>query len=256
VLVRSWNLFHGNTLPPRRLSYLEEMVRLATADRPDVLLLQEMPAWSLERLGDWSGMTAVADIAARPVLGPFPIPAELGHMLTSFHNGFFRSAFAGQGNAILLAEGLEVVSREVVVLNPASFRREQSRRLGLDLVARLAWEKERRICQVVRLGRGMVVANLHATSAPGDRRIPETELHRAADAVLARAQPGDTIVLGGDFNVPGEHAALEGFSPPGPWIDHILVRGARSSPVRVWPDERRLRGGMLLSDHTPVEVEL
>jgi endonuclease/exonuclease/phosphatase family metal-dependent hydrolase len=101
-----------------------------------------------------------------------------------------------------------------------------------------------------------VVANLHATSAPGDRRVPRAELHRAADAVLARAQPGDTIVLGGDFNVPGEQAALDGFSPPGPWIDHILVRGARSSPVRVWPDERRLRGGMLLSDHAPVEVEL
>ena len=37
MLVRSWNLFHGNSFPPGRTSYLEEMVMLASADRPDVL---------------------------------------------------------------------------------------------------------------------------------------------------------------------------------------------------------------------------
>ena len=36
MVVRSWNLFHGNTSPPRRRAYLEEIVRLATADEPDV----------------------------------------------------------------------------------------------------------------------------------------------------------------------------------------------------------------------------
>ena len=47
MLVRSWNLFHGNTSPPSSAVYLEEMVRLACADRPDVLVLQEVPAWAL-----------------------------------------------------------------------------------------------------------------------------------------------------------------------------------------------------------------
>ena len=51
MLVRSWNLFHGNTLPPGRRSRLEEMVRLATADRPDVLCLQEVPLWALRGSG-------------------------------------------------------------------------------------------------------------------------------------------------------------------------------------------------------------
>ena len=55
MLVRSWNLFHGNTLPPGRRSRLEEMVRLAIADRPDVLCLQEVPLWSLRQLGSGAG---------------------------------------------------------------------------------------------------------------------------------------------------------------------------------------------------------
>ena len=52
--MRSWNVFHGNAKPPERASFLEEMVRLASADEPDVLLLQEVPAWALGRLSTWS----------------------------------------------------------------------------------------------------------------------------------------------------------------------------------------------------------
>src|SRR5438105_1106403 len=37
LLVRTWNVFHGNTSPPRRRAFLDEMVRLASRDRPDVL---------------------------------------------------------------------------------------------------------------------------------------------------------------------------------------------------------------------------
>ena len=40
LLVRSWNVFHGNTRPPGRGSRLQTMIRLATADQPDVLCLQ------------------------------------------------------------------------------------------------------------------------------------------------------------------------------------------------------------------------
>jgi len=43
LLVRTWNLFHGNAVPPERRAFLEEMVRLAAADGPDVLALQEVP---------------------------------------------------------------------------------------------------------------------------------------------------------------------------------------------------------------------
>ena len=59
MLIRTWNVFHGNAVPPERRAFLAEMVRLASADDPDVLCLQEVPAWALPRLGDWSGMRAL-----------------------------------------------------------------------------------------------------------------------------------------------------------------------------------------------------
>jgi len=206
-------------------------VRLASGDRPGILLLQEIPAWALGRLAGWSGMRAIGDIAQHPMLGPLPITAGAGHALTRLRPRLLRSAFAGQGNAILLADGLEVVSQEVIVLNPPRFRAERSQELGLDLVLRLAWAKERRIAQVVRLETEMLVANLHATSLL-DPRIAAAEVGRAEAAVLERAVPGDVVVIGGDLNVVGPAAGLDGFSPPGPFIDHILVRGAAASPSR------------------------
>jgi len=255
VLVRSWNLFHGNTVPPQREGFLDEMVRLATVDDPDVLCLQEVPAWALGRF-------TAGDVAARPAIGPLPIPAELGRRLTALNPGLLRSAFAGQGNATLLGEGLRTTAHDVVTLNSPEFRRAEAQRLGLDTLARLAWAKERRICQAVRAfrdgGPPLVIANLHTTSSPGDPRIPEAELRRAAAWVDSFAGEGDVIVLGGDFNVePHSGATLPGYSDPGPaGIDHVLVRGAQPSPLRAWPDERRTRDGILFSDHTPIELEI
>ena len=242
LLVRSWNVFHGNAEQPERDGFLEEMIRLAVADRPDVLCLQEVPAW------------------AGPRLGPFPLTAELGGRLTRLNNGVFRSLFAGQANAILLRPGIEVVEHRTIVLNSRSFRALQARELVLDLVTRLAWAKERRICQVVRTTE-VVVANLHATSSR-DHRVPDVELLRAATFADGLAQPGETVVLAGDFNVrPEESQTLReltgtewGFSAGGPWIDHLLVRDGAASPVAVWPEERRRVDGRLLSDHAPVEA--
>ena len=68
MLVRSWNLFHGNTSPPRRRAYLEEMVRLITADGPDVVCLQEVPVWAVSRLAGWSGMRVLPAVARKPRL--------------------------------------------------------------------------------------------------------------------------------------------------------------------------------------------
>jgi endonuclease/exonuclease/phosphatase family metal-dependent hydrolase len=256
MIVRSWNLFHGNTCPPGSSVHLREMVELASADRPDVLVLQEVPVWALGELGRWSGMTAVGDVAQPPRLGPVPIPAGLGRQLTDLNPGRLRSAFSGQGNAILLGEGRRVVRHDVVRLNPARFRKQQAHRLGLDLVTRLAWGKERRVCQIVRLADGLVVANLHATGSLGEPRIAAAELRRAVPSIEALAEDGDTVVIAGDFNAMAAHWVLDGYSEPGPGIDHIAVRGAAVSPIAVWPDERRVRAGMLLSDHPPIELEL
>jgi len=268
MLVRSWNLFHGNSVPPQRRAFLRQAVQLATADHPDVVCLQEVPAWALERLGEWSGLQAYPALAARPMLGPLPIPTELGRRLTELNHGLLRSAFAGQGNAILVDPALRVTTHERLTLNPASFRRAQARWLGLDSIARIAWGKERRVCQAVRLetrdGPSAVVGNLHATSYWPDQRLPDAELRRAAELVDALAQPGEIVVLAGDFNVELDRSRTladlttgeSGFSPGGPRIDHIIVRGAPAGGVRVWPEERRRVDGTLLSDHAPIEREI
>ena len=76
MLVRTWNLFHGNTVPPGRKAYLREMVELVTADKPDVVCLQEIPAWALGRIGDWSGMQALTARAKRAEARPAPDPGR------------------------------------------------------------------------------------------------------------------------------------------------------------------------------------
>jgi endonuclease/exonuclease/phosphatase family metal-dependent hydrolase len=255
VLLRTWNVFHGNTVPIGRVNLLEQAMRLAASGDPAVVCLQELPNWSLEHLDEWSGMPAVGEVARRSLL-----PRGLARRLTELDPARFRSGFTGQANAILVDGTLRVLDSTSIVLNPASFRR----RLDVPLAARLAWAKERRVCQAVRLalpdGRTMTVANLHATSYRIDERLADAEVLRAAVFLDAVAAPADVAVLAGDFNLVTErsHALAEiaswGFSLPGPGIDHILVRGATSSPEQKWPKERRLIGGSLVSDHAPAEV--
>jgi endonuclease/exonuclease/phosphatase family metal-dependent hydrolase len=114
-------------------------------------------------------------------------------------------------------------------------------------------------------GRTAIVANLHATSYRKDKRLADAELLRAATFADALAEPGEPVVLAGDFNVTVVTSrALRalatpewGFSPAGPGLDHVLVRGLPvRTPERHWPDEQRLDEGVLLSDHAPVEIEV
>jgi endonuclease/exonuclease/phosphatase family metal-dependent hydrolase len=245
------------------------MVRLVTADRPDIVCLQELPAWGLGRLAGWSGMQAYSDVAQPPHLGPLPITAELGRSITSLNNGLLRSAVAGQANAILLAPALKVLRHERLVLNSRDFREAQSKWLSLSQIARVAWPKERRLVQAVRAqvpsGGTLLVANLHATSFPADQRLADAELLRAAVFADGVAGPDDVVVLAGDFNVPAARSATQSeltgedwsFSPPlREGIDQILVRGAKVESVERWPRERRIVDGRILSDHTPVEARV
>jgi endonuclease/exonuclease/phosphatase family metal-dependent hydrolase len=256
VLVRSWNLFHGNTVPPQRHAFLDEMLRIATADDPDVLCLQEVPAASL-------GEFTAGDVAARPKL----LSARLGALVTDLNHGLLRSAFSGQGNAMLVAPRFRVLQHARLTLNPRRFRAAQADALELPLRTRLDWAKERRIVQALRIagpeGRTYLVANMHCTSHPTDSRLAEVELLRGAWFATSTARVGDVVVLAGDFNLTVESPAVQAlcspeweFSAPGPGIDHVLVRGADASPVRVWPPEQRAHEDRLLSDHAPVEVEI
>ena len=243
------------------------MVRLASEDGPDVLCLQEVPVWALPRLAEWSGMAAYGDVAARARIGPLPSTDALALRLTALNHGRLRSLFAGQANAILLGARLRTLSRRVIELNAARFRRAQARWLRLGIVPRLAWARERRVCQGLRVelpdGRVAVLTNLHATSYRPDKRLADAELLRAASFAEGLARPGEAVILAGDFNVTTQSSrtlrALRepewGFSEAGSYLDHVLVRGLEiASPLTPWPDARRTVDGRLLSDHAPVEV--
>jgi endonuclease/exonuclease/phosphatase family metal-dependent hydrolase len=98
MLVRTWNLFHGNASPPERRDFLRRMIELVTGDGPDVVCLQELPVWALRHLERWSGMHATSAVARRPLL-PFGARAA-----TDLHHGFLRSAVTGEADAILTRE--------------------------------------------------------------------------------------------------------------------------------------------------------
>ena len=230
LLVRTWNVFHGNAHPPRRKGFLRKMVELASADAPDVLCLQEVPVWALPRIDDWSGMTSFAAITRPPMwLGP------LSTWVTRVHQGLFRSGMAGQANAILVAPHHVASDLGHVRISDDG--------------------RERRLVQAVRLdGLGMVVGNLHASNEFADVSVPRTELERAQSFVELHAAQDDVVVLAGDFNL--RLPRLDGYTAAGDGIDHVLVRGALAGPVEAWQRERRTVGGIVLSDHAPVECVL
>ena len=113
-------------------------------------------------------------------------------------------------------------------------------------------------------GRTVLACNVHCTSF-SDRRLADAELLRAAEFASSAAAAGDVVVLAGDFNVTTEESPVLrslatdewGFTPPGPGIDHILVRGAARRPrADRGPEPIVQYGDVVLSDHAPVEVEL
>src|SRR5438552_8902183 len=127
------------------------MVRLVTADEPDVVCLQEVPVWAVSRLAGWSGMRVLPAVARKPRL-----PLGLGRAVTALHTGLFRSLFVGQANALLVRNELAVPFESIFVLNEASL-------LGIGT-------GERRVGQIARLERSgrahVLLCNLHATNSP------------------------------------------------------------------------------------------
>ena len=108
MLVRTWNLFHGNASPPERRAFLRQMIELVTSDGPDVVCLQELPVWALRHLEDWSRMHAVGAVARRPLL-PFGARA-----VTALHHGLLRSAVTGEADAILTRVRARALGEHVV----------------------------------------------------------------------------------------------------------------------------------------------
>jgi endonuclease/exonuclease/phosphatase family metal-dependent hydrolase len=216
-------VFHGRTDPVGRTLHLREMVELVTADGPDVVCLQELPLWALGRLEEWSGMRARSAVAKRAL-----VPRPLGRLLQGLDPRRFRSGITGQANTILLARRLGVLEHRSVRVSERG--------------------RERRVCQAVRLD-GIVIGNVHASNEFRRPEVPRAELARAHELVERMARAGEARVLAGDFNLTDPDL-------PGPNIDHVVVAGAPHGPLLVWPQERRVQNGRVLSDHAPVEVEI
>lgn len=94
--IRTWNLFHGRTVPPSGKTFLREAIDLVTRDRPALVCLQEVPVWAISRLEQWSGMRASAAVTAPALGGP------LAQRLTALDPDRLRSALAGRANAVLV----------------------------------------------------------------------------------------------------------------------------------------------------------
>ena len=137
--------------------------------------------------------------------------------MTALHHGLFRSAFTGEGDAILT--------------------NRPARDLGATVVGQT---KLRRIAHAVQLD-GIQVVNFHID---GDRA--------QLDRVLALA--GEWSVVAGDANLVSPSA--DGFSAPlAGSIDQIFVRGlSLAETPAAWPVERRTLDGRVLSDHAPVDA--
>jgi endonuclease/exonuclease/phosphatase family metal-dependent hydrolase len=218
LLIRTWNVFHGNAVPPERRAYLRQMVELVTGDDPDVVCLQEVPVWAIGRLEVWSGMRVFGATAAPPLLRS----AELGRLVTDLNHGILRSAVTGEAVATLVSRKHSVVGE----------RR--------DPVGR------NRVLLGLKLDGGPLVGNFHVTGGA----VADEQFRRVVD--LVASEPN--VVLAGDANLRPPYE-LEGFSAPlAGSIDQILVRGLPSTLPVAWPAERRRLDGKLLSDHAPVEA--
>jgi len=216
LVVRTWNLFHGNASPPERRAFLREMVELVTADRPDIVCLQEVPVWAFARLEAWSGMQAACAVGA-----PVRVrSSELGRRLTDLHHGVLRSALTGEGLAILTSSGGGATRVEPV--------------------------GPRRVLLLQEVGE-VTVGCFHVTGGV----VAREQLAR----VVSLAGAG-RAVLAGDANLLPPYDLVGFSEPLPDSIDQILVRGVPSSPPERWPEERRRVGGRLLSDHAPVELRL
>ena len=156
------------------------MVRLATADRPDVLCLQEVPLWALRRLARWSGMTVRYVVTRRSLL-----PARPRR----------RDHAAPQ-------RPLPLGARRPGERDPARARARGAR--APERCASTSGRREPRLCHAVRL------AGPRRREPARDERlrrpeVPAAEIVRAEAFVTERRRTGLPCVLAGDFNVRAEH---------------------------------------------------
>ena len=223
MLILSWNLFHGRSLPPTRRSLSREFAASLADWRWDVALLQEAPPW-------WPAMLARAAAADQR-----SVPTSRNALPA------LRRAVAQRDPELAKSNGggCNAILARAPIVEHASLR--------------LRMWPERRVAQLARLADGTCVANFHASTRVA---LAEDELHRLWRRALGWAG-GDPLLLGGDLNlraplVPdGAIAHVAGRD-----VDHLFASGLVAAGEAELLDRHveLARGAVELSDHPPLRV--
>jgi hypothetical protein len=267
--VLTWNVFHGRDFPPNRalltarsryLRMTERDVTHVQVNRPlrdqfasviadadwEVALFQEFPPRWRDPIAQAAGAEVHRVLTSRNSLAPLrSLAARLNTDLIGSNEGGSNATIARPGAGVG-GGGPAIVERR-------------------DLVVCEGPHPERRTMAFTRLGSGICVANLHASTGPVNKDRAVDELRFAAARSIEWAA-GAPLIFGGDLNVrPNERPIFDELAercglaaPTAPdSIDHLLVRGLEVvEPPRPWPpDARELPWDGLrlrLSDHTPV----
>jgi endonuclease/exonuclease/phosphatase family metal-dependent hydrolase len=217
MLVLTWNLFHGRSVPDAPREQLADFATRLAGWEWDVALLQEVPPWWPPELGRASGASARTALTSRNWVLP------LSRWAARRRPDVIKS-WGGGADAILV-RGEAVTGHRVRTLR--------------------AWP-ERRVVHGVRLERGWWACNLHAAAHSEARAQADVGL--AAQTAIAWSADAP-VVLGGDLNT--RHPQAPGFElVAGHSVDHILVRS-----LRAVGSGRTLDRGSL-SDHLPVLAEV
>jgi endonuclease/exonuclease/phosphatase family metal-dependent hydrolase len=213
MLVLTWNLFHGRSVPDAPRELQADFAAALAGWEWDVALLQEVPPWWPPALGRACGASARTALTSRNWLLALSRPAAR-------RRPDLVKSWGGGANAILV-RGEPVLEHRLRTLR--------------------AWP-ERRVVHGVRLARGWWVCNLHAQAHSEARAQADLALAAATASTWAAGAP---VVLGGDFNT--RAPAVPGFAHAGgDGVDHVFARAAS-----VGAPARTLKRGPL-SDHAPV----
>jgi endonuclease/exonuclease/phosphatase family metal-dependent hydrolase len=222
IWVLSWNLFHGRSVPAAGRSLLDEFSTRLAGWEWDVALLQEVPPWWPNRLA--------ADAMAE-----------------------HRTALTSRNAARTLRRALAQRWPDAVKSNGGGANVVLSRTGFTDYrVLRLRRWPERRIAQLVGLGNGLSIANVHASTRPALAREELSRLFQAAGDWSGQRP----LVLGGDLNLRDPQIPMR-LAARGT-VDFIFVRGLHPEGDAVSPS-RKLRAGareLDLSDHGALLVGL
>jgi endonuclease/exonuclease/phosphatase family metal-dependent hydrolase len=217
MLVLTWNLFHGRSVPDAPREQLAGFAARLAEWEWDIALLQEVPPWWPPALGRASGASARTALTSRNWVLP------LSRWAARRRPDVIKS-WGGGANAILV-RGEAIAEHRVRTLR--------------------AWP-ERRVVHGVRLARGWWVGNLHATAHSEPRAQADLDL---AARMATEWSAGAPVVLGGDLNL--RAPVVPGFTHvAGHSVDHLFVRAANVAAAG-----RTLDRGPL-SDHLPLLAEV